>query len=500
LFNKLIIIPTLFCTLFFFIYWELVFSFAQSINGIVIIIICDIFLQMDSVKPSALPTPAKSRLARTFAKVLHIRMATGVAPVDGNQKVKSEDNVSEDLNVVGKGGRSVSFDKDEELENKVALEALLAKLFACVSSVKASYAQLQYAQSPYDADGIQAADQMVVSELMSLSELKQCYLKKQFDPSPETAMLSAEIQEQKSVLKTYEIMGKKLKSQLRLKDSEIIFLREKLEEENKQNRLIEKRLNQSGQLFVLDNLHHSGLSPSHFVTVLRHAVKSIRSFVRLMVEEMKSNSWDIDAAANAIQPSVVYWKDDHKCFAFESYVCRQMFDAFNHPNFSLSFPDKTKMDHQQFFRRFMELKSVKPKEFLAQKPKSTFAKFCHVKYLRLVDPKLESSLFGTQTQRNTVSAGEFPNSTFFSSFAEMAKRVWLLHCLAFSFDPEASIFQVSKGSRFSEVYMESVDDEVFLSPESDHQVAFTVVPGFRIDKTVIQCQVYLSSFQTKRQR
>jgi hypothetical protein len=39
--------------------------------------------------------------------------------------------------------------------------------------------------------------------------------------------------------------------------------------------------------------------------------------------------------------------------------------------------------------------------------------------------------------------------------------------------------------------MESVVDEVFLSPESDHQVAFTVVPGFRIDKTVIQCQVSL---------
>jgi hypothetical protein len=39
---------------------------------------------------------------------------------------------------------------------------------------------------------------------------------------------------------------------------------------------------------------------------------------------------------------------------------------------------------------------------------------------------------------------------------------------------------------------------VFLSLEPDHQVAFTVVPGFSIDKTVIQCQVYLSSFQTKR--
>ena len=79
------------------------------------------------------------------------------------------------------------------------------------------------------------------------------------------------------------------------------------------------------------------------------------------------------------------------------------------------------------------------------------------------------------------------------------KRVWLLHCLAFSYEPQASIFQVGKGCRFSDVYMESVNDEIFLysEVESDPQVAFTVVPGFRIGKTVLQCQVYLSQHQTK---
>ena len=139
----------------------------------------------------------------------------------------------------------------------VALEALISKIFATVSAIKAGYAQLQHAQSPYDAEGIQAADQSVVSDLKKLSELKQCFLKKQFDHFPENAMILAEIQEQKSLSKTFEIMGKKLESQLRLKESEIIFLREKLDESNKQNRLLEKRLNQSGQLFVLDNFHLS---------------------------------------------------------------------------------------------------------------------------------------------------------------------------------------------------------------------------------------------------
>ena len=47
--------------------------------------------------------------------------------------------------------------------------------------------------------------------------------------------------------------------------------------------------------------------------------------------------------------------------------------------------------------------------------------------------------------------------------------------------------------------MESVNDEIFLylEVESDPQVAFIVVLGFRIGKTVLQCQVYISQHQTK---
>nr|DAD36931.1 TPA_asm: hypothetical protein HUJ06_007572 [Nelumbo nucifera] len=56
--------------------------------------------------------------------------------------------------------------------------------------------------------------------------------------------------------------------------------------------------------------------------------------------------------------------------------------------------------------------------------------------------------------------------------------------------------EVSKGSRFSEVYMESVSNDAFLS-SNNLLVAFTVIPGFKIGKTVIQCQVYLSPSRTQ---
>ncbi|KAE8702302.1 hypothetical protein F3Y22_tig00110483pilonHSYRG00111 [Hibiscus syriacus] len=459
---------------------------------------------MDAVKPSAV-TPSKSKWVRTLSKVLHRHAATaGIVPDDGVQKFKPKE--TEDWNNSKTAKRlSQKFDSlhDEELERRDALEALTAKIFATVSAIKAEYAHLQYAQSPYDAEGIQAADRSIVSDLKKLSELKQCFLKKQYDPSPEHAIFLADLQEHKCLLKTFEIMGKKLESQLKLKESEIIFLREKLDESNKQNRLLEKRLNQIGQLFVLDNLNLSSLNPSHFITILGQTVKSVRNFVRLIIDEMKLADWDIDAAASSIQQGVAYWKADDKCFAFESFICREMFKAFHHPYFSIfgSSKPEGKKHPQVSFDRFMELKSLRIKEYLAMKPKSTFAKFCRAKYLQVVHPKMESSFFDNLSSRDMVSSYQFPDTTFFTLFVEMAKRVWLLHCLAFAFEPEASIFQISRGCRFSEVFMESVTQEAFLSsditPESELRVAFTVVPGFMIGKTVIQAQVYLSQMKTR---
>ncbi|KAK9688764.1 hypothetical protein RND81_09G009400 [Saponaria officinalis] len=448
---------------------------------------------MDSVKgPST--TPSKSRIARAISKVLHVRALTGVSPADGLQKVKTKEK-SRELKPREKTDKIkvelVSV--DQQLVDRIARDALIAKVFASISSIKAAYAQLQHAQSPYDAEGIQSSDQIVIGQLKALSELKQSFAKKQFDPFPEKALLTYELEEQKNLQKTYEILGKKLESQAKLKDSEITFLKEKLEECKKENRSIEKRLNSSGQLSVLDNLHMSGLSPNHFIPVLRHTVRSIRTFVRLIVSEMQSAGWNLDDAAKVIHPGVTYWKPEHKCFTFESFVCKEMFDSFQIPNFAL--PGESLPDHKQrrrlFFERFTELKSVKGKDYLNQKPKSTFGKFCRVKYLRVVHPKMESSFFGNLIQRNLVNSGEYPETTFFTNFVEMAKRIWLLHCLAFSFEPVASIFQFKKHCRFSEVYMESVSDEAFL-PGTEPVVAFTVVPGFKIGKTCIQSQVYLS--------
>ncbi|KAI3755732.1 hypothetical protein L1987_55538 [Smallanthus sonchifolius] len=452
--------------------------------------------KMDSVKHSS----TKSRLARTFSKVLHIRAATGFDNF-GRSKSKTWGKVKPDKPVGESHQRVFLNEEDEKLQNRALLDAFIAKLFATISSVKAAYAELQYYQVPYDADGIQSTDQILVSELKSLSELKQSFLKKHLDDfSPETTQLSAEVQEQKNLIKTYEITRKKLVSQSQLKDSEIIFLSEKLEDIRRENKVIEKRLNSSGSLSSSssskshEKMSFSSLSPTNFLFVLKQTTKSIRSLVKFMISEMESANWDLDAAANSIQPDVVYWDTTHICYAFESFVCKHMFDGFNLPEFSIPGDSQSKDKPREFFfDRFMELKSLKAREYITWKPTSMFAEFCRCKYLKLIHPKMEASLFGNLNQRNLINTRKFPETAFFESFLEVAKWVWLLHCLAFSFSPDgATVFQVTKGSRFSEVFMDSVNEVALLSPErSLSEVAFVVVPGFKVGKTVIQCQVYL---------
>ncbi|KAL8235436.1 hypothetical protein R6Q59_021536 [Mikania micrantha] len=127
---------------------------------------------MDSINQPVV-TPKKSKLARTFAKVLHIRAATNTDKVQESlEKLTHDKQISQNHHY---------HEKIEKLENRSSMDAFIAKVFSTLSSVKAAYAELQYAQFPYDPKAIQSADQMMVTELQRLSELKQSFLKNHID-------------------------------------------------------------------------------------------------------------------------------------------------------------------------------------------------------------------------------------------------------------------------------------------------------------------------------
>ncbi|KAL4333694.1 hypothetical protein GQ457_07G029850 [Hibiscus cannabinus] len=455
---------------------------------------------METMKPkSALrnSNSNKSRLVRTFQKVINLRTARKIASSNGvgicvlttsQHKLPDRKASSQAANQQG------DYSK---VKQKAVFEALLAKVFASVTSVKAAYAELQMAQHPYNSDAIQASDQAVVEELVALSELKRKFLKKELDLSPQVTLMLAEIQEQQSLMRTYEITIKKLQSDAEEKDSGIALLHKQLRDCTALNESLEKKLNPSGPLLMFDDFQFTKLNPSHFVQVLHFSLRSARSFVKMMIREMELAKWDLGAAAETIEPGAVFAKERHRCFAFESFVCKTMLEGFNSHDFRLTEDSPTKrLDPEQHFNAFKNLKSVEPKSFLAQNPNSCLAKFTRTKYLNLVHAKMECSFFGNLNQRKLVTSGGFPDTAFFTAFAEMARRFWLLHSLGFSMHEQVSIFQVKKDCGFSEVYMENVNDGSPLSGEinganADVRVGFTVVPGFKIGATVIQSQVYL---------
>ncbi|XP_043726162.1 protein GRAVITROPIC IN THE LIGHT 1-like [Telopea speciosissima] len=390
-------------------------------------------------------------------------------------------------------------------QNQEPVDALISKIFANISSLKLAYIRLQEAHTPYDPNKIQAADKLVIEELKNLSELKHSYRENNPKPvsvSPHDPRLAAEIQEQQNLLKTYEVMVKKFQSQLQAKDSEILQLQQQIEESNQKRVRLEKKLKLRGMPAKesqdsgdINGFFSMDLNPDLFSSAVEVAYRDIHDFSKPLINMMKATGWDLDAAANSIEPTVVYAKRVHKKYAFESHICQRMFSGFQEESFLVK-SDNLTVTKEGFFHQFLALKPMDPLDILSQNPDSIFGKFCCSKYLVVVHPKMEASFFGNLDQRNYVMGGGHPRTPFYQAFLKLAKSIWLLHRLANAFDPKVRVFQVKSGSEFSEVYMESVVKNGVLDDSNQcPKVGLMVMPGFWIGGSVIQSQVYISGMK-----
>ncbi|MED6155091.1 hypothetical protein PIB30_002301 [Stylosanthes scabra] len=418
---------------------------------------------------------SNNRFAKTIQKVISLKSATN--------KFASNNALFLLTTTHHETKNNEESSKARTKRRGAVMEALIARLFAGVTTIKASYAELQMAQQPYNNEAIQKADQAVVDELISISELKKRFFKKELNiSSPQVTLMLAQLQEQQSLMKTFQITIEKLQSLVDAKESEISSLKKELHECIAFNKSLEKKF---------QNLHLSELNTTHFIHFLQHTLRSMKSFTKLMIKEMESSNWDLELAVKCIQPDAVFIKQSHQCYAFESFVNMTMFEGFNYKNFSVPSESPLQEHHNRnlHLENFKRCKSLNTKHY---DPNSSFARFLKSKYLQVVHAKMECSFFGNLNHRKLLNNGGVPDSAFFIAFAEMAKRVWCLHCLALSFDEDVRIFQVKKNTRFSEAYMECEAEQVSDSDSGELRVGFTVVPGFMIGKSVIQSQVYLS--------
>ncbi|XP_002963441.2 protein GRAVITROPIC IN THE LIGHT 1 [Selaginella moellendorffii] len=240
-------------------------------------------------------------------------------------------------------------------------------------------------------------------------------------------------------------------------------------------------------------------TPQIFEVAVQNARESALAFSKLLVSLMRGVQWDLEAAAESIEAGIGYARPAHRRFAFESYVCHRIFCGFENENFYINGSLSSILDpvkhRAECFRQFRDMRAVDPADLLGITPECLFGKFCHRKYLQIVHEKMEESFFGGFEQhRDVILDGGHPRTRFYQSFLRFAKAVWLVHRLAFSFEPTATIFQVKRGTEFDPAFMESAARNVRMSDDDDGvrpRVGFTVMPGFRVDKWIVKCHVYL---------
>ncbi|XP_071699465.1 protein GRAVITROPIC IN THE LIGHT 1-like [Rutidosis leptorrhynchoides] len=334
---------------------------------------------------------------------------------------------------------------------------LMYKVIESVLHMRKAYASLQEAHSPWDPYKIKLSDVAVITELRKLTTLT------------ETFLLSVPVP-LRDVGTPYESALEKVCPKMKRKSK--------------------RRVSCSSEFEFQDQ---------SMVEIFEACMDSVkegsRSFVLVLLSLMKSVNWDITATVESITSITTNLSLIGPNHALESYVNRKLFQGFDHESFYLDESDETLTSDEfrsECFSQYSDMKSVDTNELLETLPTCQFGVFCLKKYLSVVHPKMEESLFGDLEQRRQVLAGKHPRSRFYrESFVGVAKAVWMLHLVAFSMDPLPSHFEGSMGVGFNPEYMENVA-RVRGRDVGGYVVGFPVSPGFKLGNGyVVKARVYL---------
>ncbi|XVE59364.1 hypothetical protein DITRI_Ditri05aG0040600 [Diplodiscus trichospermus] len=390
-------------------------------------------------------------------------------------------------------------------EKTKEMATLMEEVFEAVAEMKKAYVRLQEAHCPWDPERMRAADVGVVGELRRLGVLRE-----RFRKGTRGGVGKEHLAMLREVVAPYEAAVEDLKRDVKVKEVEIENLKEKLNtvtclsNGGKKGRSLSRRKVSCSQVL------EAAPAPELFEAAMSQVKEASKSFTSLLLSLMREARWDIAAAVRSIEaattspdtaaytttitPSVI--ANHHAKYALDSYVSRKIFQGFNHESFYMDVSFSSLLNPDQYrrecFTQYRDMKAMDHVELLGILPGCHFGKFCSNKYLAIVHPKMEESLFGDLEQRSQVMAGNHPRSQFYRGFLGLAKAIWLLHLLAFSLDPSPSQFEASRGAEFHPHYMESVVNISGGRVPAGQIVGFPVSPGFTLGNgSVVKARVYL---------
>ncbi|KAJ9172453.1 hypothetical protein P3X46_015690 [Hevea brasiliensis] len=438
---------------------------------------------------------------------------------------EDEEYVEEEEDMEEKKGSVKGWDHEKKnmsgivaIERVMEMEMLMNEVFDSVSAMKRAYVSLQEAHCPWDPERMRVADVAVVGELRRLGVLRERFRRcvsvggrggrKRIDGDG-MGML-------KEVVAPYEAAVEELKKEVKSRDVEVENLKEKLKNLSTSLSNGNGKKGRSQSKRKVGCIHAAQVAaapaPDLFEATMNQVKETSKSFTSLLLSLMRAAHWDIAAAVRSIEAATATAENvatinhttaiastivtHHAKYALESYISRKIFQGFDHETFYMDGSLSSLLNPDQFrrdcFTQYRDMKAMDPIELLGILPTCHFGKFCFRKYVAIVHPKMEESLFGNLEQRQQVLAGSHPRSQFYGEFLGLAKAIWLLHLLAFSLDPAPSQFEASRGAEFHPQYMESVVKFSGGRIPGGQTVGFPVSPGFKLGNgSVIKARVYL---------
>ncbi|XP_052187219.1 protein GRAVITROPIC IN THE LIGHT 1-like [Diospyros lotus] len=389
-------------------------------------------------------------------------------------------------------------DEGENRETDIEMEILIGEVFEAISAMRRAYASMQEAHCPWDEDKMMCADMAVVAELRRLGELRERFGRRK---GMAARLRKAAVEDLKRLVKAEEAGVEKLRAEL------WAAVKGRSDHSWRKVNRHYASVAPAPELFKATMTMAATPTPELFEATMAMVIDASKSFTKQLLSLMHAANWDmgavvrsIESATNAaipIQTDAAVIGANHAKYALESHVSRKIFQGFHHETFYISdnlsyflHPDQLRY---QFFAQYQEMEAIDPIELLQVLPTTShFSKFCSNKYLAIVHPKMEESLFGDLEQRRQVVVGNHPRSPFYGEFVGLAKAVWMLHLLAFSLDLPPSHFEATRGAKYNPQYMESVIRFLSGRGGAGQVVGYPVTPGFKLGNgSIIKARVYV---------
>lgn len=220
-----------------------------------------------------------------------------------------------------------------------------------------------------------------------------------------------------------------------------------------------------------------------FMQVVSEARLSVKHFCKILVSQIdETDSSLVETLDSLLQPYKLSLNSKFTkavLFHLEAIVNQTLYQDFENLVFVKNGCPEVLDPHehrQTKFSQFVSLRNLSWNEVLLRGTKyysDEFSKFCDQK-MRLIISTL-----------NWMRP--WPEQLLHSFFVA-AKCIWLLHLLAFSFDPALGILRVEDNSLFDGHYME----DLFIDKQRSHspsRVKIMVMPGFYVQERVLRCMV-----------